>query len=200
VTEALSAAGAADETGLGARTGPLLEVVDATLGGAFERLRGRQGADEAAAIVSNLSDYGMLWAVIALVKARRRGPRRTHALQALAAAGVLSFGVNKLLKAGMDRRRPTTHRPPGTIRLPVRPPNTSSFPSGHTLAAFAASTLLAESKTEAAAYVGLAGAVGVSRVHLGDHHPSDVVGGALIGTLIGLAARVVLRRPRGHSR
>jgi membrane-associated phospholipid phosphatase len=194
VTDALSTSGTPDETVLGARTGPLLEVVDATLGGAFERLRGRQGADEVAAIVSNLSDYGVLWAAIALVKARRPGPRRARALQALAAAGVLSFGVNKLLKTAMNRRRPATPRPPGTIGLPVRPPSTSSFPSGHTLAAFSASTLLAESPTEAVAYVGLATAVGVSRVHLGDHHPSDVVGGALIGTLIGLAARSVLRR------
>lgn len=194
MTDALSASGAPDETVVGARTGPLLEVVDATLGGAFERLRGRQGVDEVAAIVSNLSDYGLLWVVIALAKARRRGPRRTRALSALTAAGVLSFGVNKLLKTATDRGRPATPRPPGTIGLPVRPPSTSSFPSGHTLAAFSASTLLAENKTEAAAYVGLAAAVGVSRVHLGDHHPSDVVGGALIGTLIGLVARSALRR------
>jgi len=194
VSDALSVSGAPDETVLGARTGPLLEVVDARLGGAFERLQGRQGVDEAAAIVSNLSDYGLLWVVVALVKARRPGPRRRRGLSALAASGVLSFGVNKALKTAMSRGRPATPRPPGTIGLPVRPPSSSSFPSGHTLAAFSASTLLAENKTEAAAYLGLATAVGISRVHLGDHHPSDVVGGALIGTLIGLVARSLLRR------
>jgi len=107
---------------------------------------------------------------------------------------VLSWGVNKALKTAMDRHRPTTPRPDGTIALPVRPPSTSSFPSGHTLAAFCASTLLAESADEAAAYLGLSTVVGVSRVHLGDHHPSDVVGGALIGTTIGLVARRLLRR------
>ena len=194
MSDALSVSGAPDETALGARTGPLLEVVDARLGGAFERLQGRQGVDEAAAIISNLSDYGLLWVLIALAKARRPGPRRRRAISGLAAAGVLSFGVNKVLKMAMDRGRPATPRPPGTIGLPVRPPSTSSFPSGHTLAAFSASTLLAENKIEAAAYLGMASAVGVSRVHLGDHHPSDVVGGALIGTLIGLAARSLLRR------
>jgi membrane-associated phospholipid phosphatase len=192
--DALGVAGAPDGGGRGVRTGPILEVVDARLGGAFEALRGRQGADEAAAIVSNLSDYGLIWAVIALVKARRRGPGRARSLRALLVAGVLSWGVTKLLKAVMDRRRPAVERPRGTIALPVRPPRTSSFPSGHTLAAFSAGTLLAENKAEGAAFVAVATAVGVSRVHLGDHHPSDVVGGALIGTALGLLARPVLGR------
>jgi membrane-associated phospholipid phosphatase len=176
------------------RSGPLLEVVDATLGGAFERLRGRRGADEAAAVISNLSDYGLIWALIALLKARHRGPRRTRATQALATAGILSFGINKALKMATDRRRPSVTSPRGTIALPVRPPSSSSFPSGHTLAAFTAGTLLAENKTELAAFVGIAAAVGASRVQLGDHHPSDVVGGALIGTAAGLVARRFLNR------
>jgi len=191
---ALPLGGAPDESGRGSRSGPILEVVDATLDGAFERLRGRQGVDEAAAIVSNLSDYGLIWALIALAKARKRGPRRARSLRALLVAGVLSWGVTKVLKTVMARRRPATPRPQGTVALPVRPPSTSSFPSGHTLAAFSAATLLAENKTEVAGFVAVATAVGVSRVHLGDHHPSDVAGGAIIGTLLGLIARSVLRR------
>lgn len=143
--------------------------------------------------MSILSDYGLIWALVALAKARRRGPGRGRALRALATAGGLSWGVNRVLKAGTGRRRPTTPRPPGTISLPVRPPSTSSFPSGHTLAAFCAATLLSERKGDAAACLGLATAVGVSRVQLGDHHPSDVVGGALIGTVTGLLARFLLR-------
>jgi undecaprenyl-diphosphatase len=192
--DALPLGGVPEVSGGGSRSGPILEVVDATLGGAFERLRGRQGADEAAAIVSNLSDYGLIWAVIALAKTRRAGPGRTRSLRALLVAGVLSWGVTKVLKTVMDRRRPATARPIGTIALAVRPPTTSSFPSGHTLAAFAAGALLAENKTEAAGFLGVATVIGVSRVHLGDHHPSDVVGGAVIGTLLGLIARPVLPR------
>jgi len=192
--DARAIGGAAEGSGRGSRSGPILEVVDATLGGAFERLRGRQGVDEAAAIVSNLSDYGLIWAVVALAKARRPGPGRTRSMRALLVAGVLSWGTTKALKTIMDRRRPTTARPLGTIALPVRPPTTSSFPSGHTLAAFSAGALLAENKTEAAGFLAVATAVGVSRVHLGDHHPSDVVGGALIGTLLGLIARPALAR------
>ncbi len=34
-----------------------------------------------------------------------------------------------------------------------------------------------------------AGLIGVSRIHLRHHHASDVVGGVVIGTALGLAVR-----------
>jgi membrane-associated phospholipid phosphatase len=42
--------------------------------------------------------------------------------------------------------------------------------------------------------LGFAGAVAASRVHLRAHHPSDVVGGAVIGALLGVALRPVIDR------
>ena len=39
--------------------------------------------DRAAALVSNLADYGLVWVVLALFKARRRGPNRRRAVTAL---------------------------------------------------------------------------------------------------------------------
>ena len=82
----------------------------------------------------------------------------------------------------------------------MRTPTSSSFPSGHTLAAFCTAFVLAESAAETAAYVGFAGAVAASRVHLRAHHPSDVVGGAAIGSLLGLALRPLLNRVTPGSR
>ena len=73
----------------------------------------------------------------------------------------------------------------------VRTPTSSSFPSGHTLAAFATAVVLPDSNPEMAAYVGFAGAVAASRVHLRAHHPSDVLGGAAIGAALGLLLRPV---------
>ena len=34
-----------------------------------------------------------------------------------------------------------------------------------------------------------AGLIGVSRIHLGHHHASDVAGGVVIGTALGLVVR-----------
>ena len=162
---------------------------DETVDAAFEPLRGRPQVDQAAALVSNLADYGLVWVVLALIKAARRGPNRRRAVAALALAGVSSYGVNRAVKSAVQRQRPDEH-----LDAAVRTPSSSSFPSGHTLAAFCTAFVLAESASETAAYVGFAGAVAASRVHLRAHHPSDVVGGAALGSLLGLALRPVLTR------
>ncbi len=162
---------------------------DETVDAAFERLRGRPQVDQAAAVVSNLADYGLVWVVLALYKARRRGPDRRRAVAALALAGISSYGLNRAVKSAVQRERPDEH-----LDAAVRTPSSSSFPSGHTLAAFSTAFVLAESAPETAAYVGFAGAVAASRVHLRAHHPSDVVGGAALGSLLGLTLRPLLDR------
>jgi undecaprenyl-diphosphatase len=168
---------------------------DETVDAAFEPLRGRPRVDAAAALVSNVADYGLVWVALALFKARRRGPDRRRALAALTLAGVSSYGVNRAAKKAVQRQRPDEH-----LEAAVRTPSSSSFPSGHTLAAFTTAFALAGSSAETAAYVGFAGAVAASRVHLRAHHPSDVVGGAAIGALLGLILRPVLNRVTPGSR
>jgi len=61
-----------------------------------------------------------------------------------------------------------------------------SFPSSHAVNIFCAATILSRVFPKAAvpAYV-FAAAVGYSRVYIGVHYPLDVVGGAVIGTLLG---------------
>ncbi len=160
---------------------------DQTVDAAFEPLRGRPEVDRAAALVSNLADYGLVWVVLALYKARRSGPNRRRTVAALAVAGISSYGVNRAVKSAVQRQRPDEH-----LDAAVRTPSSSSFPSGHTLAAFCTAFVLADSASETAAYVGFAGAVAASRVHLRAHHPSDVVGGAALGSVLGLTLRPVL--------
>ena len=135
-----------------------------------------------------MADYGLVWVVLALFKARRRGPDRRRAIGALGVAGFSSLCHRARVKSAVQRQRPEEH-----LDVAVRTPTSSSFPSGHTLAAFCTAFALAESPAETAAYVGFAGAVAISRVHLRAHHPSDVVGGAAIGSVLGLATA-----PRGQ--
>jgi undecaprenyl-diphosphatase len=70
------------------------------------------------------------------------------------------------------------------------------------LAAFATAVVLPDTTAEMAAYVGFAGAVAASRVHLRAHHPSDVLGGAAVGAALGLVLRPVanLLAPGSRSR
>jgi undecaprenyl-diphosphatase len=162
---------------------------DETIDAAFEPLRGKPRVDRAAALVSNLADYGLIWVILALLKARRRGPNRRRAIAALGLAGVSSYVVNRAVKSAVQRQRPDEH-----LDASVRTPSSSSFPSGHTLAAWCTAVALAEPGPQTVVYVGFAGAVAASRVHLRAHHPSDVVGGAAIGALLGVALRPVIDR------
>ena len=164
-----------------------MSTIDEAVDAAFEPLRGRPEIDRAAAVVSNLADYGLIWVLLAGLKARRRGPDRRRAVVALATAGFSSLLVSRVVKAAVERQRPEDH-----LAVSVRTPTSSSFPSGHTLAAFCTAFVLGDSQTGTAASVGFATAVAVSRIHLRAHHPTDVIGGAAIGSVLGLGLRPIV--------
>src|SRR5579859_3577566 len=176
-----------------------MRAIDEAVNAAFEPLRGNPQADRAAALLSNLADYGLVWVVLAAFKARRRGPDRRRAVVALAAAGFSSLLVSRVVKQSVERERPDDH-----VDATVRTPTSSSFPSGHTLAAFCTAFVLADSDAQTARNVGFAAAVAASRVHLRAHHPTDVIGGAAIGSVLGLGLRplvnLVTPGNRGRSR
>jgi membrane-associated phospholipid phosphatase len=97
----------------------------------------------------------------------------------LAINSLLTFG----LKYGINRERPFVSNPNIYKKTEA---GKYSFPSGHTSLAFATATSLtiAYPKWYVAAPAFMwAGAVGYSRLHLGVHYPSDVLAGAIIGTL-----------------
>jgi membrane-associated phospholipid phosphatase len=164
-----------------------MSTLDEAVDAAFEPLRGRPEIDRAAALVSNLADYGFIWVLLAGLKARRRGPDRRRAIVALAAAGFSSLLVSRVVKAAVERQRPEDH-----LDVGVRTPTSSSFPSGHTLAAFCTAFVLGDSQVGTTANVGFATAVAVSRIHLRAHHPTDVIGGAAIGSVLGLGLRPIV--------
>jgi len=91
------------------------------------------------------------------------------------------------LKRRFRRRRPCDIAPHPVFH--VRPPDAFSFPSGHTMNAFAIATVLAvRFPALSPALILLAACIGTSRVVLGLHFASDVWVGAALGALIGWAA------------
>ena len=98
-------------------------------------------------------------------------------------ATAAAYGLNTAVKYRVRRPRPV---------IDGLPPLTGvvsgmSFPSAHCTTSFAAAAIYGKLLPTPLVY-GLAGAYAVSRPYLGVHYPSDVVAGATLGTVIGLAA------------
>jgi membrane-associated phospholipid phosphatase len=74
----------------------------------------------------------------------------------------------------------------------------TSFPSGHTMAAFGLFTFLAllapSRKVLSLLWLFLAAMVGISRIYLGQHFLEDVLAGALLGTLLALMIHFAFRK------
>ena len=99
---------------------------------------------------------------------------------ALVAAAVAMLG-NQVISRAWDRPRPyETH--PASDHLLSAPSPDPSFPSDHAAAAFAiAFAVLAFSRRGGLVFLAAATLIGLSRIALGMHYPSDVVAGALVG-------------------
>lgn len=109
-------------------------------------------------------------------------------------ATVLAQAAILPLKYGLGRARPQDERGAHDFR-PFR--SQDSFPSGHAAQAFAMASVLSMRTSEPwvgwCAY-GVAGLIGVARLETRDHFASDVVAGALVGTVMG---RAVVRVNQG---
>jgi undecaprenyl-diphosphatase len=173
----------------------VVRTVDQRIDSWFEPFRGAPSLDAMAKVITGLGDHGLMWMAATVWRARHTGPERARAVRALAIAGVESSIVNRALKAVVGRSRPDRTGLQVTLGgIPVREPSTSSFPSGHTLAAFCAATVMSQRNDRSgnALLFASASLVGLSRLHLRAHHASDVVGGAAIGAALGLIGRRLL--------
>jgi membrane-associated phospholipid phosphatase len=156
------------------------------------------GLDRALVGITRSANYSRLWLLIAGAIAACAGRRGRSAagrgIVAIVIAAAVANGPAKLL---VRRRRPLGRSRPTLIRMP----RSTSFPSGHSAAAFAFATgVCDELPVLGPVLVPLAGAVAYSRVHTGVHYPSDVAAGSAIGIGSGvLAARLPrwVRQRRG---
>lgn len=147
----------------------------------------RRGSD---VLVLGVVGGAALASVSGIEPARARGDAAV-----LATALSVTTAATEWLKVGVHRARPALYRS-GAAAAAADDTNRESFPSGHTSVAFAAATAYATlaarqhlSHATRNTILLYAGAVGVSvlRVSGGRHFPTDVLGGAALGTGIGWA-------------
>ncbi|MFI9155570.1 phosphatase PAP2 family protein [Streptomyces sp. NPDC053367] len=147
-----------------------------------------------APVVEEAAEHTKVWWVAATAMAAFGGWRGRRAalagVTAMAAAEVLSNAVCKQL---VERRRPPREWVPPEA-LDDRP-DSSSFPSGHTAAAFAFAGAVAPTWPAMGAVCGASAAVvAAERVLSGAHYPLDVAAGGAIGLAAAALARQAPRR------
>jgi len=151
-------------------------------------------ADRAMARLSDAANYSRLSIASAGALALLGGTTgRRAAAVGLASVAVAATVANLVAKPLGGRRRPDRTAEEVPAARHVRMPVSSSFPSGHTAAAFAFATGVGHVSPAAAVPLhGLAALVGYSRIHTGVHFPGDVIAGALLGVVVAEAtARAV---------
>ena len=136
------------------------------------------------AIAATRAGDGWLWYMVGLSVLLWGGPERITAVASAGSAALVGIGVFKSLKKLSGRKRPCEIEPHCWATL--LPPDQFSFPSGHTITAFAVAIGLGGFYPALLpALLLCALLIATSRILLGMHFLSDVVVGALVG--MGLA-------------
>jgi undecaprenyl-diphosphatase len=150
--------------------------------------------------LGTVNKLGLLWIVAAIAIGMRRGSGIAGTIVLVLAVAVATFAADSAsfgVKDLFQRTRPFVAHP--QIH-PLYVVHSSSFPAGHAATAFAGATVLAYVIPRAAPLVFLIAAlIGFSRVYVGVHYPTDVLGGAAIGLAVGAVLVLALRTARNRG-
>ena len=139
------------------------------------------------AIAATRAGDGWLWYLCGLAIILFGGDSRFLAVAAAGSSAIVGIGVFISVKRISGRKRPCEIEP--HVWAHLLPPDQFSFPSGHTITAFAVAVSFGEFYP--ALYPALlfcALSIAVSRILLGMHFMSDVVVGAVLGSGLAYAS------------
>ena len=133
------------------------------------------------ALAASRAGDGWLWYLTGLLVVFFGRRDRLPAVASAASAALAGIGIFVSTKKFSNRKRPFEIEPHCWAKL--LPPDQFSFPSGHTITAFAVAISLAHFYPALlAVLLFCALSIATSRILLGMHYLSDVIVGALIGT------------------
>ncbi len=139
-------------------------------------------------ILTRIGD-GYLWFLFVIILTLVHAEKSRVLLHA-SIAFAIELSIYKLFKTYLPRMRPCELLPYVT-RL-ILPPDQNSFPSGHTAAAFVMVFLVGMYSSFFFPFIFLlALGIGISRIYLGVHFPSDVIAGAFLGITSGFVSKIL---------
>lgn len=143
----------------------------------------------------NLGLAGLIWLV-----GRFRKSRWMQRLAVVTLVASIFAGITcNLFRFTSGRPRPKAHTVDGFYGVPgaFRGWNYQSFPSGHTSTAFGTATpLLVNGGPGGIVAMAFSSSVAWARIYRNQHYPTDVLVGAWLGIVFGLATGLPLRRVR----
>lgn len=142
--------------------------------------------------ITRFGDAGIFWMVLTLILLIIPKTRKYGLAMAVSLA-IEAILCNVIIKPLVNRTRPFDYVDT-VVNLIVKAPTDPSFPSGHTGASFACASalLFTKSKLWIPAAI-LATLIAFSRLYLYVHYPSDVLVGAVIGTITGILGTLVMK-------
>lgn len=140
--------------------------------------------DKIMPIITSIGNLGIVWIIISVLLLLRKNNYKVLGQMIIISLIITTIIGEGIIKNIVKRKRPFYGD--DDKKILITRPITYSFPSGHTASSFAVATVFI--KTDNAASLGivlLANLIAFSRVYLGVHYPSDVIGGGIIGTICG---------------
>ena len=139
--------------------------------------------------ITKLGDHGIFWIALSIILLIPKKTRKVGLTMSLSI--IIGYLIGNIaLKNIVARTRPYDLNT--AIKLIASKPSDYSFPSGHTLISVecAVSIFFYNKKWGTAALV-TAALVGLSRLYLYMHYPTDVLCGALLGVATAFIAKVI---------
>lgn len=137
--------------------------------------------------ITSLGNGGLIWIAATILLLIPKKTRKVGIMSAVALLGSLIIN-NNILKNIVQRPRPFVTFTELQIIIPT--PSEFSFPSGHTASSFAAAGVFYKNlpKKIGVPAIILAGVIGLSRLYVGVHYPTDVIAGVIMGLLLSFMA------------
>lgn len=143
--------------------------------------------DKIMIFITTLGNGGMIWIAATIILLIPKKTRKVGIMSGAALLGSLIIN-NNIIKNLVQRPRPFVTFSDLQILIPT--PSEFSFPSGHTSSSFAAAGVFYSNlpKKFGVPAVILAGLIGLSRLYVGVHYPTDVIAGIIMGILLSSGA------------
>ena len=137
--------------------------------------------------ITNLGNGGLIWIAATIGLLIPKKTRKVGIMSAVALLGSLIIN-NNIIKNIIQRPRPFVSLTDLHIIIPT--PSEFSFPSGHTASSFAAAGVFFRNlpKKFGVPALILAFFIGLSRLYVGVHYPTDVIAGIVMGLLLSYGA------------